>query len=508
MANATQKSLYDPYPVAQSRNFANQPVLGSQDPLLLFNFIKHRIWGYSVQGFDPVDPQGALYQGDFEHLSTLNWMNPPPSNCIDTTIRQTLVLNTIQPIVYWFLGPLRGHRDDYPRTPWGPGEVVDRVGITHLNNQHLQRVLPPGIPQAVTPWQHPGNSQCKMPYRGKWGEKIRLARAQQSVWASYMCGVSGSTSFFLWSYLMSITNEANVANPVQDIHKVFILAAVVLAGDGGHNIREVVYGLTLFFCVFFNFLSVLEAEFQQILQNQDSLMNNLDFILGPPRRDCIAPGDMIQVNGNNRNFNGPIIDQLFQRVMANFTNLGLNCGQNSNPAWLRPGANQRRVEQCTFGLVLRGLRNLAPVVLAGYTETQHLNITGVNEADLNAVINVNGQSPFPQLKDDLVRTMVGLPPTANYFQGLPGSIGYGHELQVFLALENDRYRNENWEYGADNFMERIVTATYPNGGQIMNVLNDRVLAAYRACSGDAEPMEQIPFAFPGSRIQVICQKNV
>lgn len=43
LANATQNRLYDPYPVAQTQNFVNQANIGSQDPLLLFNFIKHRV---------------------------------------------------------------------------------------------------------------------------------------------------------------------------------------------------------------------------------------------------------------------------------------------------------------------------------------------------------------------------------------------------------------------------------------------------------------------------------
>lgn len=146
---------------------------------------------------------------------------------------------------------LRRGRDDFPTAPSrGPqGELVNTVRITHLDNQNLRRTLPPGINPVVIPWQHPGNSKCKMPYRGKWGEKFRIARDQESVWASYMCGVSGSTSFFLWAYLMSISNVSYIANPTQDIHNVFILAAVVLAGDGGYNIREVVYGLALFFCI-------------------------------------------------------------------------------------------------------------------------------------------------------------------------------------------------------------------------------------------------------------------
>jgi hypothetical protein len=508
LGNATQNRLYDPYPVAQSQNFVNQANIGSQDPLLLFNFIKHRVWGrWMTGGFDPnVDPNGAQYQGDFHRLSNLNWMNP--ANCNDATIRQTLVLNSIQPNLYNFVGGLRGGRDDFPRAPGrGPqgeqGEVMNRVGITHLDNQNLRRTLPAGINPTVAPWQHPGNSQCKMPYRGKWGEKIRIAREQQSVWASYMCGVSGSTSFFLWSYLMSITNVPYIANPTQDIHNVFILAAVVLAGDGGHNIREVVYGLALFFCILFNFFSVIETELKQIMGNQDNLINNLDFILAQTS-DCIRPLDMVMVGGNPRIFTGTIIDALYNNVImepnnGTLANLGLNCTANSNPVWLRPGTDPDIARRCAFGLFLRGLRNISPAVLAGYTETKHMNITGMNQNDMDVVIN--GPNPFGQLQTDLARSMVGLP-TINFQINPPNynlDLQYGNQLQVFLALENNRYLNENWEFAADNFMEMIIRSTYPNGNQIMNLLNDQILQAYRNCSEGVEPMEEIPFAFPGSK---------
>lgn len=48
-------------------------------------------------------------------------------------------------------------------------------------------------------------------------------------------------------------------------------------------------------------------------------------------------------------------------------------------------------------------------------------------------------------------------------------------------------------------MDNIIKTSYPNGNQIMNVLNDQVLQAYRDCAGGERPMEDIPFAFPGSK---------
>lgn len=153
---------------------------------------------------------GAISRG-FYFLSSLNWMNP--TNCNVTSIRQTLFMNVMMPNLFSLLGAgVRGEREDFVH-----GENVDRVGITYIDNPGLRRILPPGIDPTVRPWKHPENSQCKMPYRGKWGQKIGIARDQESVWASYMCGVSTSTAFFLWTYLMSITNQPTIPNPIMDI---------------------------------------------------------------------------------------------------------------------------------------------------------------------------------------------------------------------------------------------------------------------------------------------------
>lgn len=496
LANATPGRLYDAYPIAQSQNFANQPMIAVQDPLLLFNFIKYKIWGiWMLGGFDQVvDPNGVQYQGDFFFLSSLNWMRP--SNCNDTSIRQTLFMNVVMPNLFSFLSAgIRGAREDFMG-----GETVDRVGITYIDNPGLQRILAPGINPAVRPWKHPGNSQCKMPYRGKWGQKIRIARNEQSVWASYMCGISGSTAFFLWSYLMSITNLPNIPNPTLDIHNVFFLATSLLTGDGGHNIREVVYGITLFFCVIYNLYIVLEQELQQVMENQDSLDNNLDIIL-TLTKDCIQPGDYV----NEKLFDGPIIRGFYDRVGKEWNFLDFagpkECTNNSNPPWLRPGTPENKFRKCLFGTFLRGLKNVGPAIMAGYMETKHLNITGINKNDLDTVLN--GPNPFPQYQNAVARWMLDLgnPVGSPFVVGPhdPPPFQFLDDAQIFLALDNNRYLNENWEKGANDFMERIVRLSYPGGNNIMNVLNDMVLQAYRNCNNSVEPMQKIPFAFPGKK---------
>ena len=496
LANATPGRLYDAYPVAQSRNFANQSMIGAQDPLLLFNFIKYKIWGiYMLGWYDPaVDPDGVQYHGDFYFLSSLNWMQP--ANCNVSSIRQTLFMNVVMPNLFSFLSAgVRGEREDFRH-----GETVDRVGITYIDNPGLRRILVPGIDPTVRPWKHPGNSQCKMPYRGKWGQKIRIARAQESVWASYMCGISGSTAFFLWSYLMSITNQPNIPNPTLDIHNVFFIATSLLTGDGGHNIREVVYAIALFFCVIYNLYIVFEQELQQVMGNQYTLDNNLDLILNL-NRECIQPGDYV----NGRLFDGPIIRGFYDRVGTEWINLGFvgpkECTVNSNPSWLNPGTPENRFRGCLFGTFLRGLKNVGPAIMAGYRETNHLNITGITQSDLATVLN--GPNPFPQYQNGVARWMLNLGNPA----GTPFAVGpfnpppfqFLDDAQIFLALDNNRYLNENWENGANDFMERIVRLSYPGGNNIMTTLNDMVLQAYRNCNEGAEPMEQIPFAFPGRK---------
>ena len=114
----------------------------------------------------------------------------------------------------------------------------------------------PDLDEFIKPWVHPGVEQCKVPYYGKWGEHIRRKSRRTIVFMHPLqCGISGSVYFQLFSYLMSHT-QTPIENPLDDFETLLLLSIVILVGDGGHNIMEVVYGYILSIIILYRTLLV------------------------------------------------------------------------------------------------------------------------------------------------------------------------------------------------------------------------------------------------------------
>ena len=71
---------------------------------------------------------------------------------------------------------------------------------------------------------------------------------------------------------------------------------------------------------------------------------------------------------------------------------------------------------------------------------------------------------------------------------------FNQEVQIFLALENNRYLQNNWETGANNKMEQIIRE-FPTGDDILRNINDMTNTQLRDCN-QANLVDRVPFAFP------------
>ena len=121
-----------------------------------------------------------------------------------------------------------------------------QVGITNIRDEYLVRNVDHLAKRRISPkgWVHPGESQCRQPYHGKYGTLIRQDRERLGYYGSLKCGISGSVNFLLYLYLLSIYgNEQYVMDVDVDINNIILSCCLYLAGDGGHNVREILYGL-------------------------------------------------------------------------------------------------------------------------------------------------------------------------------------------------------------------------------------------------------------------------
>ncbi len=120
----------------------------------------------------------------------------------------------------------------------------NQVGITTLKNDILQRRFKDQSVK-VENWIHPGKAKCFVPYRGGLGRFLK--ENQNTVKGSRLCGISASTQYFTFGYLLSLlkyTDQHLAAKSYEeDITDLIKVCCIVLVGDGGHNIREVIYGM-------------------------------------------------------------------------------------------------------------------------------------------------------------------------------------------------------------------------------------------------------------------------
>jgi hypothetical protein len=220
-----QKKKTRSYPVGQSQ-LRNTPEDIWWNFFALWNFIKW-IWF-------------KLMLGEFTRLQM----------CHRSQVRNgrayayMTLINIFQQRLLYFHDLIRGNRVNLKSNEFTKNT---QMGISSIYVDKLQRTprgnktgAPLGVVEA---WHHPGDVQCRVPYRGGYGLNIRKFRSEDSYYGSLQCGISGSTQYVLFMYLLSICVQGS-KQPMIDVRNVITSCVLILVGDGGHNIREIMCGLT------------------------------------------------------------------------------------------------------------------------------------------------------------------------------------------------------------------------------------------------------------------------
>ena len=214
MKKDKQKGKTRNYPVAQSQvRKTIDEIWNNFYPL--WNFIKW-IW-YKLK-------QGTYYQ-ELSQLNTTYFQGE--------IISYFVLIDMFQQRLLYFHDLIRGNRVDL-RYKNENAEAVknDQIGISAVKVTSLKRSPINTTTTNVEPWNHPGDAQCRVPFRGGYGKNIQQLQKENSYYASLQCGISGSTQYILFMYLLSICHSGTI-NSTVDVRNIISSCVLILAGDGG-----------------------------------------------------------------------------------------------------------------------------------------------------------------------------------------------------------------------------------------------------------------------------------
>jgi hypothetical protein len=171
-----------------------------------------------------------------------------------------IIVNIQQNGTFNILTNYRGKREDLVANGSSDERTDAQTGITNIRDRFLDRRVA-GAGVSPEGWYHAG-ARCRLPYRGKYGQLIREEKDRSGYFGSLKCGISGSVNFLLYLYLMSIHGD-NMSLPDAEnaVNDLVLSCCMYLAGDGGHTVREILYGL-IFCC---SLLNKVGTEYRNVL---------------------------------------------------------------------------------------------------------------------------------------------------------------------------------------------------------------------------------------------------
>ena len=295
-----------PYPVGQMHLFRNNAAAIKQNFYALYNYEKY-LWTVLT---DRRYRQGEIFYN---------------------------LINILQQNgTFKFCQNIRGERDDEPESsdPVDTNRQIRNtrmIGINPIDGpsstlRKLQQTIPKDVVDnpTIEAWVHPGR-RCRTPYWGKIGELMKGYNNQSGgpgYYASIQCGFSCSTNFLFYGYLGSISQTGPIGDPgnssytpndqaIVDLYKLVLSTILGLVGDGGHNIKEVVYGITSIVILLHTFLEAFKNGLNLIANTIHK--NGGERLLGPVGRGFAGYADYIKQALQNRDLANLTIKLLNER---------------------------------------------------------------------------------------------------------------------------------------------------------------------------------------------------
>jgi hypothetical protein len=247
-------------------------------------------------------------------------------------------------------------------------------------------------------------------------------------------------------------------------------ACSVLIGDGGHNVREVLFGLVCSVTILHTFIKDLTIELQQEYKNKLDIKQNIE---------------NINNDSNITKYKWKLLNYVIKYILNIFKDL-----EFTQDVYI--------IAKDIFLFLMGACASWQPFIYTFYTYTKNINIVGVYKTDLdtfNPEITKYPIDMFQTFKDKMYNTLFNEKHSVESMFNQQLHIN----TQIFFALDNNRYLmnpNDSFKFSADTFIEKLLL-TYPVGaGQdVLEKVNIKLEEQLIECELDSKNVRDVPFAF-------------
>jgi len=362
------------------------------------------------------------------------------------------MINFFQQNITAAFNVLRGERPSHT----APYTGSNQIGISVLKMDYLKRHIPKKETYA---WPHPGIEICMNLYRGQYGKHMKKYKDSNSFYGSLLCSFSTSSQFILFSYLLNILNTQDLLNTSLDIRNVILSACLILCGDGGHNIREVLFGLLCPIIILNNFISDLTVELQIYFKNTANLSKNYDKIK--------------DIEDIKKSF---LCGMIYNYSTKTCKNNGL-----SNVTIIKNH----------FLSIINACSIWQPFIYDFYILTKDINIIGVFKNDLddyNSSILIDKDKSFGDVKSSVYSFIFNTILYSDTF-----ALENLDAFQIFFALDNNRYllSKKSFKKSPNIFIKGLIEKFDKDILiNVSNILQTRLDSCHTHINSD-----RVPFAF-------------
>ena len=367
----------------------------------------------------------------------------------------------LQQRFFLFIQTIRGKRTD---EDIDKSKENDQIGIGNFYVPILKRTVRNEPDYESKPWIHPGK-KCHVPYMGKYGHLMKEYNENNNFFGSVKCGISASTQYMLFMYLLSVQLLTKTKNDIQnDFRDLVTTICLQLVGDGGHTIREVLTGLISTIILFNGLINQLDIEIL-LLPNAATLISDAD----------------VKLNDLLLRIDTPVIKSILLYILT-----------------IETKTTKARL---LFQLLLQFIFRVKHIISEFYTLTKDINIVGVTKDDIEKFF---GEGLDQTSLDDIKEVMVTTTITALFNPDLDRKIytpKFLNDTQLFFALDNNRYLldvNTSFTLASTSKIIDIIGMYGKDGDAVISNVNKQINFELTKCiygSPITERGDEIPFAF-------------
>lgn len=454
-ATPPEKTNVNPYPVAQPHGFLTPDDLESianlkKDAYTMFNICRY-LWDFLVQR--KTDTKDTTY-GDLYSLLIIIFQQ-----------RNNQIIDMLRIRRYAMNSDAKQKNLPLLQTN------RNIVGITSVRNNYLNRKIISNPLYTTIPWIHPGQENCRVPYVGKYGRLIREERERNGYYGSLMCSYSGSSQFASFLFLLGIIDADLTPDQCREYSKILVvLSCLYLIGDGGHNVREILFAIIASIILLRTFIGEINKELRVLFGNNDfSLSENSRIFKEYNYYPSSSPKCL------------PYINNIYTHFLTSVKD---------------------REALILLKLLVKTCAKWEVFVNYFYKKTLHINIVGIFQTDLDELDESVGKirPDRPRNFADIKQYVIDNIFNTQYDSKKPDDDqdpkfnNHYNNIQLFFALEGNRHLlNER-----ESFFEapnKIISEILP---ETQDEVNAELHRKMKECNAE-ELFPKVPFAFSSTK---------